>query len=167
MTRRCRTHRPIYSSPPSCQRANRRFTISDNVHSLAFGSSKTFSNILPLRIKEASTLRHAALISSPIRFNQLLSLSESDYDTPLKFETTHRGVMCQTDCSSGRCAIGFLSNQKSDLPNFRKSDILSKSSLGGTTTKRIPHRFLPPPTVTVSSMYNGGGPRKIEVLQWI
>ena len=32
---------------------------------------------------------------------------------------------------------------KSDLPIFRKSDILSKSSLGGTTTKRIPHRFLP------------------------
>ena len=58
-------------------------------------------------------------------------------------EQANGKAMTGHDRGTEMLAIIAPSRQKSDLPIFRKSDRLSKSSLGSTTTKRIPHRFLP------------------------
>lgn len=53
----------------------------------------------------------------------------------------------QLAASSGRCAIVFLSNKKSDLPNLGKSDTLFLSSFGWHCNEQTPICFCHPPTV--------------------
>ena len=61
--------------------------------------------------------------------DEVSQLTEIGNDKAMTGNDKEREI-AELAASSGRCAMVFLSNQKSDLPNFHLSDTLHKSSFG-------------------------------------